>query len=120
MANILIVDDDPSMLTFLEKALQQAEHDVVTAEDGLAALALLKTNEDFDLLLCDIIMPGMDGIELSRKAHQDYPHLKVMFMTGFSAMSLGSKNPENTGNTVMSKPFHLNDLLGRITEILAS
>jgi two-component system cell cycle response regulator CpdR len=108
------------MLAFLEKALHQAKHDVVTAEDGLTALALLKANDDFDLLLCDIIMPGMDGIELSQKAHRDYPHLKVMFMTGFSAMSLGSKNPENAGNTVLSKPFHLNDLLGRITEILAS
>lgn len=120
MANILIVDDDPAMLSFLEKALQNAKHNVVGANNGLDALALLKSNDDFDLLLCDIVMPGMDGIELSRKAHQDYPHLKVMFMTGFSAMSLGSKNPENTGNTVLSKPFHMNDLLGRITEILAS
>lgn len=120
MSNILVVDDDPAMLSFLESALVNADHKVKTTDNALGALDILESNEDIDLLLCDIVMPGMDGLELSRRAHKDYPHIKVMFMTGFSAMALGDKNPEESGNTVMSKPFHLNDLLQRVTDILAS
>ena len=120
MANILIVDDDPAMLSFIDKALEQSGHTITTANNGLDALKILEKDENFDLLLCDIVMPGIDGIELSKRAHKQLPHIKVMFMTGFSAVSLGDKNPESTGSTVMSKPFHLNDLLDRIMEILAS
>jgi two-component system cell cycle response regulator CpdR len=120
MANILIVDDDPAMLGFLEQALDKAGHGIMKAENGLEALRLLEENENVDLLLCDVVMPGMDGIELSKRAHQMLPHIRVMFMTGFSAVALGPKNPEKTGNEVMSKPFHLKDLLGRVEEILAS
>ena len=69
MANILIAEDDQSMRQFLAMALERAGHSVKTAEDGKDALrTLLEDEAQFDLLLADIVMPGMDGIELSQKA----------------------------------------------------
>ena len=119
MADILIVDDDLVMLSFLSSALKKAGHQITTRDNGLDALTRLRAGPSFDLLLSDIIMPGMDGIELSREASKLYPDLKIMFITGFSAVSLGDKNPENAGKDVMTKPFHLKELVIRVEQILA-
>lgn len=123
MAQILIVDDDPAMLSFLSRALENAGHTITTKDNGLDALGALKSTPDFQLLLTDIVMPGMDGVELANKATQLYPDLKTMFITGFSAVALnktlGNNAPTNT-NAVMAKPFHLNDLVNRVEKILTS
>lgn len=119
MARILIVDDDVSMLSFLSAALKKSGHDVTTEENGEQALNILMKDPDFDLILSDVIMPGMDGIELTQKAAKLLPKLKIMFITGFSAVALGEKNPHKTGNQVISKPFHLGDLVERVNEMLA-
>lgn len=118
MADILIVDDDPAILKFLTGALEKSGHQITSCEDGTAALELLQSGVTFNLLISDVIMPGIDGIELSRHASALDPALKIMFMTGFSAVALGDKNPETTSNKVMSKPFHLNELVARVAEIL--
>jgi len=119
MARILIVDDDEMMLDFLAKALSKSGHDVTTRNNGKDALDLLQTDSSFDLILSDIIMPGIDGIELSNEAAKLLPKLKIMFITGFSAVALGNKNPAKTGKPVISKPFHLNDLVKRVDQMLA-
>lgn len=118
MANILIADDDNSMLNFLKMALQRANHTVTVAHDGLEALNLLNDNKDFDLLLTDIVMPGMDGIELSQKATDLHPKLKVMFITGFAAVSLDHNKAPQRNAKVLSKPFHLNELVGQVETLL--
>lgn len=118
MAHILIVDDDPAMLSFLSNALEKAGHTVTIKENGQDALDILQSDQDFDLILSDVIMPGIDGIELSKEAARLLPDLKIMFITGFSAVALGDKNPEKTGKDVISKPFHLSELLIRIEEML--
>ena len=119
MARILIVDDDVSMLSFLSAALKRSNHEVITEENGQKALDILMNDNNFDLILSDVIMPGMDGIELSQKVAKILPKLKIMFITGFSAVALGDKNPHKTGNQVISKPFHLGDLVERVNEMLA-
>lgn len=120
MANIIIVDDDPAMLTFLQSALENAGHTTTHSDNGLDALETIKEKNNFDLLLTDIIMPGMDGIELVHAARRVCPTMKYMFMTGFSAVALGDKNPEKEDSKILSKPFHLNDLLAQIEEMLAA
>jgi len=67
-------------------------------------------------------MPGMDGIELSQKATEQYPDLKVMFITGFDAVAVGNKDMDmNSSKTkLLSKPFHLNDLVDQIETLLAA
>ncbi len=124
MAHILVVDDDPTMLTFLSNALENAGHVITTKDNGLDAVGTLKeglkSNAPFTLLLTDIVMPGMDGIELSRTAHALDKNIKVMFITGFSASTLGEKNPQKSGETVISKPFHLKEIITKVEEILAN
>lgn len=118
MARILIVDDDVSMLSFLSIALKKSGHDVIAKENGQEALDILTEDHNFDLILSDVIMPGMDGIELSQKVAKILPKLKIMFITGFSAVALGDKDPHQTGKAVMSKPLHLGELVASVNEIL--
>jgi two-component system cell cycle response regulator CpdR len=91
MAHILLAEDDDSMRGFLTLALEKAGHRVTPCADGLAAY---KAAEDLgaiiDLLVADIVMPGMDGIELSQRVGQLHPHIKILFITGFSAVAMGA------------------------------
>jgi len=120
MAKILIAEDDSSMRHFLRMALERAGHEIETCADGLEALQTLEAGQNFDLLLADIVMPGMDGIELSQKATVLRPALKVMFITGFAAVAMGQRNPEHEKAHVLSKPFHLKDLVDQVESLLAA
>ena len=121
MAHILLAEDDTSMRQFLKIALKKAGHEVEACEDGLAALQALKdTGHDYDLLLADIVMPGMDGIELSQKATALRPKMKVMFITGFAAVALGQRKPDQAKANILSKPFHLKDLVDQVERLLVA
>jgi len=120
MAKILIAEDDSAMRQFLGMALERAGHEVQSCEDGLAALGALEADGPFDMLLADIVMPGIDGIELSQKAAALCPALKVMFITGFAAVALGARNPEHQDAHVLSKPFHLKELVTQVEQLLAA
>lgn len=120
MANILLAEDDASIRNFLTLALGKAGHVVTAAADGLEAMSALDENENFDLLLADIVMPGMDGIELSQLAAKKRPGLKVMFITGFAAVAMGERNPARINARVLQKPFHLKDLVGQVESLLAA
>ncbi len=119
MAHILLAEDDEAMCRFLSVALEKAGHRVTVRHDGLQALASLDGPEDFDLLLADIVMPGMDGIELAQTATKKRPFLKVMFITGFAAVALGAK-AQQANARVLSKPFHLNDLVSQVESLLTA
>lgn len=118
MANILLVEDDASLRGFVAAALEKAGHKVTHCGDGMAALAALEGEKSYDLLLTDIVMPGMDGLELSAKAGSLSPKTKVMFITGFAAMALGNAAPQNPKVRVISKPFHLGNLIAEVNKIL--
>ena len=115
---ILLAEDEEAMRTYLARALENAGYEVVAVDRGTEALPLLK-EIDYDLLLSDIVMPEMDGIELARKASELDPDLKIMFITGFAAVALhpDSKAPKDA--KVLSKPFHLRDLVNEIDRIFA-
>ena len=89
--------------------LENAGYEVYAVDRGTTALPLLEDGE-FDLLLSDIVMPEMDGIELAQRCAEVSPRTKVMFITGFAAVSLRS-NREAPQAKVLSKPFHLKDLV---------
>ncbi len=116
---ILLAEDDESMRGFLVKALQKANYDVVAFENGADAYERLK-REPFTLLLTDIVMPKMDGIELARRASELDPELKIMFITGFAAVVLNSDNQPPKDARVLSKPFHLKDLVREVDRLLAA
>lgn len=122
MAKILVAEDDTSMRHFLKMALTRAGHEVTACENGLEALAVLEDNKDHNVLLADIVMPGMDGIELSQRATDLCPDLKVMYITGFAAVALGNQpeQKEQEKTRVLSKPFHLKDLVDQVETLLAA
>lgn len=106
------------MRQFIVKALERAGHIVRPCEDGLSAHACLSL-ERFDLLLTDIVMPGMDGIELARRATALFPTLKVIFITGFAAMAMDDRNALSGSAPIIAKPFHLGRLIEQVDAILA-
>ncbi len=115
---ILLAEDDDSMRGFLGRALQKAGYDVVAFDNGEDAYERLK-EEPFTLLLTDIVMPKMDGIELARRAGDLDPDLKIMFITGFAAVVLNSDSAPPDAR-VLSKPFHLKDLVREVGQLLES
>jgi len=117
MARILLAEDDGSMREFLARALRRAGHQVVDVGDGLEAMTTL-SEEPMDLLLADVVMPGMDGIELARRAAKEQPGIKVMFITGFAAVALRAKSEAHRGTRVLSKPFHLRELVDQVGQML--
>jgi two-component system, cell cycle response regulator CpdR len=118
-ARILLAEDDDSMRGFLERALQRAGHLVTSFANGQEAFERLQT-EPFSLLLTDIVMPRMDGIELARRASELHPDLKIMFITGFAAVTLNNEHTAPKDARVLSKPFHLKDLVREVDRLLAA
>ncbi|MFV0298298.1 MAG: cell cycle two-component system response regulator CpdR [Hyphomicrobiaceae bacterium] len=116
---ILLAEDDDSMRVFLARALERAGYDVVAHDNGEDAFQNLK-EEPFSLLLTDIVMPRMDGIELARRASELDPELKIMFITGFAAVTLNNELAQPKDARVLSKPFHLKDLVQEIDKLLTT
>jgi two-component system, cell cycle response regulator CpdR len=115
MARILLAEDEQAMREYLTRSLEKHGYDVVSVDRGTAAAPLLE-EQHFDLLLTDIVMPEMDGIELARHCSKVSPQTKVMFITGFSGVALkaGESLPHAK---VLSKPFHLKDLVLEVERI---
>jgi two-component system cell cycle response regulator CpdR len=109
MIRILLAEDDAVMREYLTRALERSGYAVAAVDRGTAALPLLEA-ERFDLLLTDIVMPEMDGIELARLAGEIAPDMRVMFITGFAAVTLKAGRMMPNAR-VLSKPFHLRDLV---------
>jgi two-component system cell cycle response regulator CpdR len=116
---ILLAEDDNDMRRFLVKALENAGYSVISFDNGLEAYNRLR-EEPFELLLTDIVMPEMDGIELARRATELDPDIKVMFITGFAAVALNPDNQAPRQAKILSKPFHLKDLVNEVTRLLAA
>ena len=111
MAKILLTEDDEAVRMFVARALDMDGHDVVMAEDGEDGFDRLQEHDGaFDLLLSDIKMPFMDGIELASNAAALYPDLKIMFMTGYADQRERADNLNNAVLDVVSKPFTLNQI----------
>ncbi len=115
MIRILLAEDEEAMRTYLARALENAGYEVIAVDRGTAALPLLETGA-FDLLLSDIVMPEMDGIELAQRCAEISPKTKVMFITGFAAVTLKASR-EAPQAKVLSKPFHLRDLVMEVERI---
>ncbi|MBN8815516.1 MAG: response regulator [Sphingomonas sp.] len=118
MIRILLAEDDSVMREYLTRALERSGYAVTAVDRGTAALPLIEA-EHFDLLLTDIVMPEMDGIELAQKVADIAPTTRVMFITGFAAVTLraGQAMPQAR---VLSKPFHLRDLVMEVDRLFES
>ena len=118
MFHILLAEDDEVMREYLTRALTRSGYRVTAVDRGTAALPLLESQR-FDLLLTDIVMPEMDGIELAQRAASLVPDLRVMFITGFAAVTLKAGQAVPNAR-VLSKPFHLRDLVMEVDRLFTT
>ena len=119
MHKILLAEDDNDMRRFLVKALENAGFQVSHHDNGMSAYQRLR-EEPFEMLLTDIVMPEMDGIELARRASELDPDIKIMFITGFAAVALNSDSEAHKNAKVLSKPVHLRELVSEVNKMLAA
>ncbi|MGB3903927.1 MAG: response regulator [Anaerolineae bacterium] len=118
---ILIVDDEPAVVAFIEEALRlEGDYDLATAYDGFEAghqLAIFKP----DLVVLDIMLPGMDGFEICRRLKTDpaMSHVKVLAVTGFATEENIEKILGYGADDFLAKPLKLEDLKKKVHELLA-
>tara|TARA_B100000686_G_C16740727_1_gene946430 strand:+ start:1283 stop:1660 length:378 start_codon:yes stop_codon:yes gene_type:complete len=115
--HILVTDDEDSVRDFVERALNYAGYAVTTAVNGQDALEKLQ-EQKFDLLLTDIVMPELDGIALCLKASKDYPHMKILMMSGYANQRQRAHNLDVLAHEVISKPFTLDEITRKIETTL--
>ncbi len=122
MAKILIVDDDPDVCFVLKKLLERKGHEAVTSLNGLEALKCLERSP-FDVVITDLIMPEMDGIELIMKMRVGYPSQKVIAISGGGRIDAGAylKMAKLMKVThAFQKPIKADELLIAIEDLLRS
>jgi DNA-binding NtrC family response regulator len=114
---ILIVDDEPGIIDVIGEILTNTGYDVTTARDARQAFDFLSRNK-VDLILCDIVMPDMDGHELLRKVKQQYPDIGVIMMTGHGNAELVRKSVQHGADEYITKPLRaeeLNSIIERVS-----
>ncbi len=115
---ILLVEDEDAVRTFSQRALANKGYEVISAEDGETALALYEQDgqKQIDLLITDVVMPGMDGPTLAQRLRQHSPELKIIFMSGYTEDKLKDYMGDNT--YFLPKPFTLKVLAAKVKEVL--
>jgi two-component system cell cycle sensor histidine kinase/response regulator CckA len=106
---VLLVEDEPMVRGVAERALTRHGYTVITADNGEDALAVIARNEPIDLLISDVVMPGMDGPTMVREARQSRPDLKILFMSGYAEEQL-RKSIDIENVNFLPKPFSVTDL----------
>jgi len=119
LARILIAEDDEPARVLLSRALELDGHVVHGVDDGAAALEYLQGGSEIDLLLTDISMPVMDGIALALSVSRDRPELPILLMTGFTEQRERASGLEALIRGVIVKPFAIEDVRAKISEVLA-
>ena len=116
---ILLVEDEDAVRTFGARALRSKGYDVLEANNGENALEVLnKTDKTIDLVISDVVMPGIDGPTLVRMLREKKPELKVIFISGYAEDTYRDELDEENGMHFLPKPFSLKDLATKVKEVL--
>lgn len=120
MARILLADDDQATRDLVKRALESDGHKVDLTQDGLEALETLTgAAQGFDVLVSDVHMPGLDGIELARRASAEHPTLKLLLMSGFAEELERAQALKSPNLGVIMKPFTLDQIRAAVRALLA-
>ena len=119
MARILLADDDAATRELVQRALAMDGHDVVVTQDGAEALERLEAGGGrIDLLISDVQMPGVDGIDLVEKGLVASPGLRIILMSGFSGELTRAEHLKPKISRVISKPFTLEQMRAVVKGVL--
>lgn len=117
MALILVAEDDAAVRAFVVRALEHSGHRVNAVADGHAALDALAAR-NYDALVSDIVMPGMDGIALALKAAKEWPAMAILLMSGYAHERQRAHNLDALSHEVIAKPFSLEDFNRAVRAVL--
>jgi len=113
---ILLVEDEPKVVATIKKGLEEKGYNVFMAADGLTAKRLFNT-ESFDLLILDILLPGLDGISLCKYFKSKKPNIKIIILTALSTLDDKLKGFDAGADDYLCKPFEFLELLARVKSL---
>ncbi|MFP3947731.1 MAG: response regulator [Longimicrobiales bacterium] len=115
---ILLVEDEETVRKVIERLLRKLGYEVESASDAEEAIEIFtKRNEEFDLVLTDVVMPGLTGVEMSEVLKKQRPDMKFLFTSGYTSKELGG-NPEAPPEPFLPKPFSMDELSRSVREAL--
>jgi DNA-binding response OmpR family regulator len=117
---LLVVEDQESVRSFAVAALKGDGYRVIEASDGNEAIAVAGRHpEGLHLLLTDVVMPGMNGKELSERLRALHPNMKVLFISGYTADVIAHRGVLDPGVAFLHKPFNPEELAAKVREVLS-
>ncbi len=116
---ILLVEDESFVRSVMQEVLEMEGYRVIAAENAAEALELSNGSGDLDLLLTDVVLPGMNGRDLAKKLVGQNRDLRVILMSGYSDNRVSQGGLEGVSSQFLQKPFTLETLVARIAEVLA-
>jgi CheY-like chemotaxis protein len=120
LETVLVVEDDPDVRSYVTETLRSLNYGVLEAPDGETALVLLHRPGPIDLLLTDVVMPGINGRVLGDAAKQHRPELKILYMTGYSRNAIVHQGRLDPGVSLIQKPFSESTLASRVHGVLST
>lgn len=114
---ILIVDDNPNMSALLSEMLEVFDYDSVVASDGLKALEELKSG-NFSMIITDMRMPNMSGLELLQEVKSSHPKIKVVLISGYSTADIETQAEEFKADGFLGKPLMMADIEKLLQDLL--
>ena len=116
---VLVVEDDPAVRLLIRDVLEEVGYSAIEAGDGSAAVPILASDEEIDLMISDVGLPGMNGRQLADTARSYRPDLPILFVTGYAENAAIRAGFLGTNMTMITKPFSLDNLGQKVSEILA-
>jgi two-component system cell cycle sensor histidine kinase/response regulator CckA len=116
---ILLVEDEPALRPVIVETLQELGYRVLAAASGAEAMAILEQNHTIDLLLTDLVLPGLNGLDLYQALHQQQPAVRGLIMTGYAPVGAGYEVFQQGEVDWIQKPFDMDDLANKIRAVLA-
>ena len=116
---VLLVEDEDSVRNVVARLLKEMGYDVSSAADAEKAIAMFDDGADYDLVVTDIVMPGLSGIEMSELLKVRFPALRFLFISGYPSSELGTA-PQAPPDPFLSKPFTIQQLADEVRKALVA
>jgi CheY-like chemotaxis protein len=117
-ATVLVVDDDPIILDLVKEQISAYGYQTIVVSNGEDALQVASQETKIDLLLTDIMMPMMNGVDLAKQFVANYPETKVLFMSGYICPSIANYGIQDSEHAFLQKPFTQNTLISKMRNVL--